>query len=271
MITTPSTLQVNLPGTTNLLWIAGFFVLAWLISWLLRRLVRRIINLSKFARRGRITSPERAHKLQVLIGSLITFLTFVVAITASLAMFIPTSTLIWILGLFSAAFGLSAKPLVSDLLAGMGFLFSDTFDIGEKVEFEIVGNPIQGVIEQVNLTTTILRAPTGEEFTIPNGEIRIIRNFSRGKFSTVNISLHVATVDLDRCIDTLKTLGDEIYNGQKDLIDPWQVISTADLATTKVELNIIARAVLGQGADVKLRLIKQIQERMKEEGIRLID
>lgn len=271
MITTPSTLQVNLPGTSTFLWIAGFFLLAWLLSWFLRLLVRRILNLSKFTRGGHKTSPERARKLQVLIGSLITFLSFVVATTASLAMFIPTSTLIWILGLFSAAFGLSARPLVSDLLAGMGFLFSDTFDIGEKVEFEIVGNPIQGVIEQVNLTTTILRAPTGEEFTIPNGEIRIIRNFSRGKFSTVTISLHVSTVALDRCIETLKALGEEIYNGQEELIDPWQVISTAHLATTKVELNIIARAALGQGAEVKLRLIKQIQERMQEEGISLID
>ncbi len=271
MITTPPSLQVNLPGPSTLLWITGFFAAAWIVSYLLGRLTRRIVRLSSFASHGRVTSPERARKLQVLIGSLITFLAFVIAMMASLALFIPTSTLIWILGLFSAAFGLSAKPLVSDLLAGMSFLFSNTFDIGEKVEFSINGLNIQGVIEEVNLTTTKLRAPTGEEYTIPNGEIRIVRNFSRGKFSTVNISLLVAASDLDRCLETLKILGEEIYNEQTNLVDRWQVLSTADLAATKVELNLIARTALGQGADVKLKLIQQIQERLRQENIQLID
>jgi small-conductance mechanosensitive channel len=41
-------------------------------------------------------------------------------------------------GLFAAAFGLGARPLVSDYLTGVGFLFEDTFDVGEKVD--ILGN-----------------------------------------------------------------------------------------------------------------------------------
>jgi small conductance mechanosensitive channel len=271
MTTTPTTLQLNLPGPSAFVWILGFFAVAWLASFLLGRLTRRIVRLSSLSTHGRVTSPERARKLQVLIGSLITFLAFVIAILASLSLFITTSTLIWILGLFSAAFGLSAKPLVSDLLAGMSFLFSNTFDIGEKVEFSIAGINIQGVIEEVNLTTTKLRAPTGEEYTIPNGEIRIVRNFSRGKFSTVNISLLIAAADLDHCLEVLKTLGEEIYNEQSSLVDRWQVLSTADLAATKVELNLIARTALGLGAEVKLRLIQQIQDWLRQENIQLID
>ena len=135
---------------------------------------------------------------------LISFIVFLIAGMVSLSLFIPMSTLIWILGLFSAAFGLGARPLVSDLLAGMGFLFSETFDIGEKVEFIIPGNNIQGVIEEVNLTTTLVRAPSGEQFTLPNGEIRIVRNFSRGKFSIVAISMYVSTTDLARATEVLK-------------------------------------------------------------------
>jgi moderate conductance mechanosensitive channel len=272
MTSTPVPLSLTLPGSTTLLWIVGFFLGAWILSWLLGKLMRHIIKLSSFAPRGRIGSPERARTLQVLVASLITFVAFLIAIMASLSLFISTSTLIWILGLFSAAFGLSAKPLVSDLLSGMGFIFSDTFDIGEKVEFVIAGSPIQGVIEEVNLTTTMLRAPSGEQFTIPNGEIRIVRNFSRGKFSTVNIALHIASTDLERCLTVLNVLGDEIYNEQKDLVERWQLLSTADLTSSnRVELNIIARATLGQGADMKLRLIKQIHDRLTREGIQLID
>ena len=271
-MTTPAEpLSVTIPGTTSLLLIAGFFLLAWIISWIAKVLVPRIIKLSRRSPRKKDPSAERTRKMQVLVGSLITFLAFIIAAMASLSLFVPASTLIWIFGLFSAAFGLGARPLVSDLLAGMGFLFTDTFDIGEKVEFIIAGDNIQGVIEVVNLTRTIVRAPSGEEYTLPNGEIRIVRNFSRGKFSVVNISLYVATEDMARSIGILKTLGEEAFNTVSDLVEPWQIMSPSDLTTNKVELKIVARAAFGHGADMKLELINQIQDRLKREGIAIID
>lgn len=259
-------LTITIPGTTTLLLIA-----AWILSWIVRKLIIRILRLSRHAPQNRRPSAERSRKLQVLIGSLFTFILFLIATMAALSMFIPSSTLIWIFGLFSAAFGLGARPLVSDLLAGMGFLFSDTFDIGKKVEFVIPGDNIQGVIEQVDLTTTIIRSPTGEEYTLPNGEIRIIRNFSRGKFSTVNISLFIAAQDLSQGIDALKGLGEEAFTTINDLVEPWQILSTSDQASSKVELKIVAKAVLGHGADIKLDFINLIQERLRRAGINLID
>lgn len=264
-------LSISLPGATTLLTIVGFFLLAWMVSWITGFLVRRILTLTRYAPKSRRPSTERTRKLQVLIGSLISFLIFLIAGMVSLSLFIPTSTLIWILGLFSAAFGLGARPLVSDLLAGMGFLFSETFDIGEKVEFIIPGSNIQGVIEEVNLISTLVRAPSGEQYTLPNGEIRIVRNFSRGKFSIVNISLYVSTNDLARATDLLKSLGEEAFNTVVDLIEPWQLLSTSDLTTTKVELKIVARTALGHGANLKLDLINLIQDRLKREGITFID
>lgn len=267
--TTPT--SISLPGPTTLLTIVGFFLLAWLVSWITGFLVRKILLLARFAPNSRRPSVERTRKLQVLVGSLISFMVFLVAGMVSLSLFIPTSTLIWILGLFSAAFGLGARPLVSDLLSGMGFLFSETFDIGEKVEFIIPGSNIQGVIEEVNLISTLVRAPTGEQFTIPNGEIRIVRNFSRGKFSLVNISLYVATSDLSHATEILKSLGEEAFNSISDLIEPWQVLSTSDLTTTKVELKIVAKTALGHGANLKLDLINLIQDQLRRENITIID
>jgi small conductance mechanosensitive channel len=264
-------LSISLPGAATLLTIVGFFLIAWLVSWITGFLVRRILTLTRYAPKSRRPSIVRTRKLQVLVGSLISFIVFLIAGMVSLSLFIPMSTLIWILGLFSAAFGLGARPLVSDLLAGMGFLFSETFDIGEKVEFIIPGNNIQGVIEEVNLTTTLVRAPSGEQFTLPNGEIRIVRNFSRGKYSIVNISLNVSTSDLAHATEVLKNLGEEAFNTITDLVEPWQLLSTSDLTTSKVELKIVARTALGHGANLKLDLINLIQERLKRDGITIID
>jgi small conductance mechanosensitive channel len=176
-----------------------------------------------------------------------------------------------VLGLFSAAFGIAARPMVSDILSGIGFLFNETFDIGEKVEFVLSTGSLQGVIEEVNLTTTIMRAPTGEQYTLPNGEIRVVRNFSRGKFSQVVVTLYVSLDQLAKALELLKGLGDESFHQLDDQVEPWQVISASNMAATKVELTILAKAVLGKGAELKLQLIDLIHDRLRNEGIKLLE
>ena len=114
------------------------------------------------------------------------------------------------LGLFSAAFGLGFRPLISDVLTGVFFAFEDTLDIGDKVE--IVGaTNVEGVVEAVDLRTLHLRGNAGELLVIPNGEIRIIRNFSRGLFSLANVTIKLPSKDLHRALDVLEGLQDEAF------------------------------------------------------------
>ena len=87
------------------------------------------------------------------------------------------------MGLFSAGFGLGARPMVSDFLSGIGFMFEDTFDVSEKIEIPgLPGGSVMGLVEAVHLRTTVIRAMSGEPYIVPNGEIRVVRNFSRGDF-----------------------------------------------------------------------------------------
>jgi moderate conductance mechanosensitive channel len=262
IVITPVTMQ-------TFIIIAAFFLAATLISIFGGLFVRRMVSLSRFAPKHRRPSAERTRTLKSLLSSSITFLAFLMAVTATLALFIPASTLIWILGLFSAAFGFGAKPLVSDLLAGMGFIFNVTFDIGEKVEFFLPPENIQGVVEEINLTTTLVRSSTGELFTLPNGEIRIVRNFSRGKFSNANISLFVTPQDVGRATDVLKGLCSEIFAELDDLLEPYQVVGSNNLSGSKVEIIVAAKAAYGRAADLRLQLMDKIQERLHSENIEL--
>jgi len=259
---TPITMQL-------LLVIAIIFGAAALVSIFGGMLVRRMVSLSRLAPEKRRPSIERTRTLKSLLSSGITFTAFFLAVMVSLSLFIPVSTLIWILGLFSAAFGFGAKPFVSDLLAGMGFIFNVTFDIGEKVEFLIPPENIQGVVEEINLTTTLVRSPTGEMYTLPNGEIRIVRNFSRGKFSNANISLFVMPQDVGRATDVLKALSAEIFSEMNDLLEPYQVVGSTNLSGSKVEIIVAAKAAFGKAADLRLKLMHRIQERFSTEKIEL--
>lgn len=245
--------------------IGVFFLLAYLLYRLAPRLAHHYVQLSRLGRRSQSMRPERRETLLGLITSGIRLGAFAVAFLASLSLFVSATTLIWVVGLFSAAFGLGARPLVNDFLTGISFLFEDTYDVGEKVE--MVG--VEGVVEAVNLRSTLVRAPTGELFTVPNGDVRVIRNFSRGRFSTVHITLRLSAADLPQALPLLEDLGQEAVYLLPNLLEPWQVISESGSLGLQTELTLLTKARFGKGAEMRTRLLALVQERLAQAGIEL--
>jgi small-conductance mechanosensitive channel len=246
-------------------YIAIFYLAAWVVHRLSRFLARRLVRLSRLTPKGREIRPERRETLRSMLASVISFVAFAAATTASVGRFVTLDTLVWVVGLFSAAFGLSARPLISDVLAGVGLIFEDTFAVGEKVEIL----DIEGIIEAVNLRTTWLRAPTGELYVLPNGEIRVVRNFSRGRFSVVKVTLKIAAADINRALEILEELGVEAVVLLPNLLEPWQVLSESGVIGQQTELTLMAKARFGQAAEMRPRLLAVVQERLAEVGIAL--
>lgn len=248
-----------------------FFVAAWILHRLAGRLADRFMRLSRLNPKSSQPSPSRRETLHGLIAGAITFLVFTTAVLLSLSLFVDAATLIWMVGLFSAAFGLGARPLVSDFLSGISFIFEDTFDVGEKVE--LVGLPgaaiVEGVVEAVNLRATLIRASTGEPYTVPNGEIRVVRNFSRGRFSIANIKLKIAAADLNAALPILEEFGQEAVGLLPNLIEPWRIISESGEIGQQTDLTLIAKARYSHAADMRPRLLALVQERLAKAGITL--
>jgi small conductance mechanosensitive channel len=167
------------------------------------------------------------------------------------------------IGLFGAGFGLSARPIISDIMAGVSFVFEDTFAVGEKVEIQ----GIEGIIEATTLRTTWLRSPSGEVYTIPNGDIRTIRNFSRGRFSPANITFKIHSGDIDHAINVLEQLGRDSIDVMPNLIEPWQVINVSGEIGQITELTILAKARFGKAAEMRTRLISIVQDALTLEKI----
>jgi small conductance mechanosensitive channel len=245
--------------------IVFFYLLAWLFHRLARPIAGHIVRYGQFTQRQ--PQPERQATLQSLVASAISFLAFAIATLLSLALFVSPNTLVWVVGLFSAAFGLAARPLISDFLAGVSFIFEDTFAVGEKVE--ILG--VEGVVEEVNLRTTLIRASTGELYVLPNGEVRVVRNFSRGRFSPADIKLKIAATDLERALNLLEELGKEALILLPNLLEPWEVISESGVIGERTELTLVAKARYGKAAEMRPRLLALVHERLAEVGVALTD
>ena len=243
-----------------------FFLLAYTIHRLRNRLAAYVVRVSRLAKRGRDVRPERQATLTGLIASGITIGAFALALLLSLGLFVSATTLIWVVGLFSAAFGLGARPLVNDFLNGISFIFEDTFDVGDKVEILNV----EGIVESVNLRTTTLRAPGGELYTISNGDVRVIRNFSRGRFSATKVTFKMQTMDLERALELLEQLGRDAVMELPNLLEPWQVISESGVIGQEAELTILAKARFGKAAEMRPRLSALVQRRLAEVDIELV-
>ena len=246
--------------------IAVFYLIAWLVHRLAPRLARRMVRLNLFARPARRLRQEREATLHGLLSSAITIAAFALATFFSLSLFVSANTLIWVVGLFSAAFGLGARPLVNDFLSGLSLIFEDTYDVGEKLE--VMG--VEGVVEQVNVRTTLLRAPTGELYVVPNGDVRLIRNFSRGRFSMAPVTIQLAATDLAAAVSLLEELGEQAVELLPNLLEPWKVISGSGTIGHTTDLTLLAKARFGKAAEMRPRLLALVQEYLAEAGIELV-
>jgi len=257
------------PWLDNPIRILIYLVSAMLIAFLLRRLALWLIKLGRLAPQGRKPTPERQKTLHSLLSSTINLIIIILTVIASMGLFLDPTTIAWVMGLFSAAFGFGARVVIGDYLSGLSFLFEDTFAVGEKIEVRGVP-PIEGVVETINLRTTMLRSPSGELYVVPNGEIRAVRNFSRGKFSIARVTLKILGSDLGNALTTLEALGNEAVVLLPSLIEPWQVTSLEGVIGQYTELTLIAKARFGKAAELRPRLLTLVQERLLELDIQLV-
>jgi len=270
------------------LWIIYPFVLflvafiAHRLAWYLAGFLLRPVSFSTGSFLGRFRQvnsvddaayKQRRETLQQIFASLISVGAFATAVIFTLGQFVSLDTLLWMAGFLTAAFGFGARALVTDLLAGFNIIFEDIFGVGEKIEVKGSTGVISatGVVEHVSLRTTWIRASTGELFVVPNGDIRTVRNFSRGRFSMANITLNLEAHDLSRALSRLTDLSDEAVTLLPDLLEPWQVISKSGEIGKRAELTLVAKARFGHAADLRPQLLALVHERLAEEEINLAD
>ena len=85
----------------------------------------------------------------------------------------PALTSVGVVGL---ALGLGAQSLVRDVIGGIFIIFEDQFHIGDVLEF---GNVV-GTVESMTLRATQIRDDEGTLHIIPNDQLRVIANRTRG-------------------------------------------------------------------------------------------
>jgi moderate conductance mechanosensitive channel len=244
--------------------LATIVVLSVVVTRIAHYFVRRFFRAAVATNRI-VVGERRARTLEGLTTSLTTFIVVIIAAIWALSQIgVSEGGLFTTLALFSAGLGLGARPLVSDYLAGITLLFEYSYAYGEKVEIL----DVMGTVEHVGLRVTYLRADTGELFVVPNGDVRVIRNFSRGAFSPASVRVSVAPKDVPEAIAVLEQVAEAAMERHADLLyeKPEVISETGDLGPA-TQLTILARAKFGQGAKLRPLLMQEAQEALEAAGL----
>jgi small conductance mechanosensitive channel len=235
-------------------------VMAKIAHYFVRRFLRSAVRTQRI-----IVSERRARTLEGLVTSLASFIVIVVALILVFQLIgVGQTALLSGIALFSAGLGLGARPLVSDYLAGITLLFEYTYAFGEKVEIM----DVMGTVEHVGIRTTRIRADTGELFIVPNGDVRVIRNFSRGAFSPASVRVSVAPKDVAATIAVLEQVAETAMARHADLLfEKPEVISETGELGPSTQLTLLARAKFGHGATLRPLLMQEIHTALEEAGL----
>jgi small conductance mechanosensitive channel len=103
--------------------------------------------------------------------------------------------------IIGATLGFGAQQLIRDYFSGFLLTVEDQFSVGES----IVVDTVDGVVEDVTMRVTRVRGADGTVYFIPNGDIRLLANTSRGwSQAVVELALPAAAAaDLDKVRQTV--------------------------------------------------------------------
>ncbi len=260
----------------HLFFIAAVFFIAWTFSQISRQLADWLLRAAGYHPPDpRLTPDEmlvaerRRQTAQQIVAGFINLAAFTLAILLSISQFFSLSNLAIIATVAANAFGFAARDYVGDLLNGISNIFENRFNVGDKVEIFRVGNKIEGQVEGVTVRTLSIRTREGELINVPQGEVRILRNYSRGSYSGVDVICRVHANDLPAAMAELQRLGQDAPALLPDLIEPWTLISRDGELGSAAEIRIHAKARFGYGAGLRLQIMMLVEGQLSAAAIPL--
>lgn len=241
-------------------------VLAYLV---LRRVRRKVAGMEV---EGHVGPDEEAQRKKTLATVLTTAgLITIIAVTLMMVLDeigLPLGPLLATAGVASLAIGFGAQTLVKDVISGIFILIEDQYAIGDV----IAAGGVDGVVEQVNVRTTILRDLHGVVHIVPNGEIRVLSNKTKG-WSRAVLEIGVSyREDPDRVIAILQDVGREIHADPVFgalLVEEPVVPGVERFDDSAVTIRMMAKTVPLKQWDLARELRRRIKHRFDAEGVEI--
>lgn len=232
-------------------------VVGFLFQRLLFVLVGRIESWIVRAGRSSVPARQRARTLGQILRNLCTVLVMGAVLIHSLAVLgWDVGPLLAGAGIVGVALGFGAQSLVRDIIAGVFILAEDQFSVGDVIE--VNGRP--ATVETLTVRSTTLRDFNGHLHFVPNGEMKIVVNRSRG-WARLAVDVPVpASQDIERALAACEKVAQAMNDDaawRARLLDPVEVWGVEGLSAVEVLIRLVVRAQPGADAPEAARELRR--------------
>ena len=234
--------------------------LALLIFFIGRFAVRMLVRM---IRKG-MQKNNVEKTLETFVCNLVNSALLIVVIIAAIGQVgIQTTSFIAIFGAAGLAIGLALQGSLSNFASGVLIVLFRPYKVGDFVE----AAGIAGVVEQVQIMTTIFKTGDNKQVIVPNSQIMgsIITNYSANDTRRVDMVIGVSyDDDLDK---VRKTLEEIIAADDRVLKDPAPKIAVSELADSSVNFIVRPWVATADYSAVMWDMTEAIKKRFDEDGI----
>ncbi len=253
---------------TNGLHILIVIILAWLSLKLTKKVSERFLNFI-IRQKDDVEFQKRTHTLGTIIRYVLIFAIIAIAsMTVLKELGINIGPILAAAGIVGLAVGFGAQSLVKDVISGFFIILEDQIRVGDVVE--IAGK--SGLVEKINLKTTVLRDMAGNVHCVPNGLIQVVTNMTK-EYSRYVFDIGIAyKEDVDRVIEVIKEIDEDMRNDpdfKNDIIEPIEILGLDQFASSSVIIKARTTTLPIKQWRVGREFNKRLKKRFDELGIEI--
>jgi len=217
---------------------------------------------------GRDKRINTIHQVLVKTINIIIFLVVLLMIFIELG--INVTPILTGAGIIGIAIGFGAQDMVKNIFHGIFILTEDQYSEDDIVT--IAG--VTGTVETFDLRRTILRDLDGTQHHIPNGEIAIASNKTKG-WSGINLNIGIAyDTDLKKLKQIIEQVGQELKNENENITEAPKMVGVEEFADSEFADSAIIVKIVGKTKPgTQWTMARQLREKLKEvfdkEGIEI--
>jgi small conductance mechanosensitive channel len=254
-------LEKYLDQAVALITLYGVNIIAALAIFVFGRWAAKITQslLKKWLNRQKIDQTIISFVSNLVYTGILAF----VIIAALSKLGIQTTSFVAIIGAAGLAIGLALQGSLSNFAAGVLMIIFRPFRAGDYVE----GGGVAGVVEEINIFTTIMNTPDNKKIIVPNSTMmgNNIINYSANPTRRVDLSVGVGyNDDLAKVKQTLQEI---IAAESRVLTDPAPMIAVSELAESSVNLVVRIWVKTGDYWDVYFAVTEAIKTGFDAAGI----
>jgi small conductance mechanosensitive channel len=169
-------------------------------------------------------------------------------------------------GVLGLAVSFGAQNLVKDVITGFFILFEDQYGIGDVIQID----SHTGIVESMNLRTTILRDMSGNVHIIPNGEIKQVVVMTK-LWSRAVVDIQVFyKQDINKILDLITQEANALYAEWNDKItEQPEILGINSIDPNGVTIRVLLKTKPAEQWSVEREIRRRVIERFNQLGIYL--